>query len=77
MTTQVKVQTNGNYVCEVKNGSGKVIGSAGPGSNVESSWISLPPGGASITERTATQDEIDAAKGTSGPASESKQQRQG
>jgi hypothetical protein len=68
MTTSIKVRTNGNYVAEVKNDSGAILGKAGPGSNVESDWIGVPhQGGVSITERTATTEEIEAAKDPNAP----------
>lgn len=63
MTTSVKLRTNGNYVSELKNAGGTVLGHAGPGSNVESDWIGFPHGeAATITERSATPEEIEAAK---------------
>lgn len=61
MTTSIKVRTNGNYVAEVKNSSGAVLGKAGPGSNVESDWIWISHGEeVSIAERTATAEEVEA-----------------
>ncbi len=63
MTTNIKINTNGNYVCEVKNSGGTVLGSAGPGSMQESGSIYLPHGETfTISERTATEEEIAAAK---------------
>lgn len=64
MTTSIKLHTNGNYVSELrKEGEETVLGSAGPGSNVESDWINFPHGYTAIVkERSATQEEIDAAK---------------
>lgn len=63
MTTNVKVQTNGNYVAEV-NIDGKDVGSVGPGSGVEKSWY-IPHGGfhtVTIHERDATEAEVEAQK---------------
>lgn len=63
MTTSVKLRTNGNYVSELKDEAGNVLGKAGPGSNVESNWLNFPHGQtATITERPATDEEIEAAK---------------
>lgn len=63
MTTSVKLRTNGNYVAELKNNDGEVVGSAGPGSNVESDWVNLPHGeNHTIEERKATDEEVEAAK---------------
>lgn len=63
MTTQVKIQTNGSYVAELKNVNGSVLGKAGPGNNVESEWIHVPHGQThTVTEREATAEEIEAAK---------------
>lgn len=62
MTTSIKVRTNGNYVAEVKTNSGAILGKAGPGSSVESDWIGVPHAGVSIVERTATPEEVEAAK---------------
>lgn len=64
MTTSIKLRTNGNYVSELKNERGDVLGSAGPGSNVESEWISFPHGQtATVTERPATPEETQKAIG--------------
>jgi len=63
MTTNVKVQTNGNYVAMVKI-DGEDKGTVGPGSAVEKQWY-IPHGGVhnvEIEERSATEDEINAAK---------------
>lgn len=63
MTTQIKISTNGNYVCEVKNSGGTVLGKAGPGSMKESGSIYLPHGETfTISERDATPEETEAAK---------------
>lgn len=63
MTTSVKLRTNGDYVSEIKNEGGTVLGHAGPGNNVESEWINFPHGyTATVTERKATPEEIEAAK---------------
>lgn len=71
MTTSVVIRTNGNYVCE-----GRITVNSkdqpareeeikvGPGSNVERQYY-VPHGSQvsmSLTERNATQEEIDAAK---------------
>lgn len=62
MTTSVKIRTNGNYVAELQDEAGDVIGSAGPGSNVESDWINVPHGTeVGLTERNATAEEIEKA----------------
>lgn len=62
MTTSFKLRTNGNYVSEAKNEGGTIIAKAGPGSNVESDWVSYPHRtGVTISERAATDDEIAAA----------------
>ena len=62
MTTSVKLRTNGNYVSQLKDSRGNVLGSAGPGSNVESEWINFPHGQvATIEERQATDEEVAAA----------------
>lgn len=62
MTTQVKLQTNGNYVAEVKDSGGNIRGSAGPGTMVESGWIGIDHSGTNtITERPATDEEVAAA----------------
>jgi len=59
MTTQVKIQTNGNYVAEIKDAAGTIVGSAGPGANIESGWIYLPHGQVfTFAERPATAEEI-------------------
>ncbi|MGE0290514.1 MAG: hypothetical protein AB7I42_29545 [Bradyrhizobium sp.] len=71
MTTSVAIRTNGNYVCEgkmtvtpkdqpVREEEIKV----GPGSNVERQYT-VPHGSQvsmDLTERNATQEEIEAAK---------------
>lgn len=62
MTTSIKVKTNGDYVAEVQNENGDVLGKAGPGSNVESEWIGVAHTGISVAERPATAEEIEAAK---------------
>jgi hypothetical protein len=65
MTTNIKISTNGNYVCEVKNSGGTVIGKSGPGSMVESGSIYLPHGETfTISERDATAEELAALNGT-------------
>ena len=66
MTTNVKVNTNGSYVAEVKI-DGTDLGSVGPGSMVEKSWY-LPHGSkhvVEIEERNATAEEIEASKAAS------------
>lgn len=62
MTTSVKIRTNGNYVAEAKNSGGTIIGTAGPGNQVESDWINVPHDGFSVTERQATAEEIEKAQ---------------
>lgn len=65
MTTNVKITTNGNYVAELKNADGVVLGSAGPGQNVESGSIYVPHNETvTISERPATEDEIAAITGS-------------
>lgn len=61
MTTSMKLRTNGNYVAEARNeaGGASLYGAAGPGSNVESDWFNVPHTGVNVTERAATQEEID------------------
>lgn len=62
MTTSIKIRTNGDYVAEAKNLNGLVLGHAGPGNNVESNWIGVPHTGFTVSERSATPDEIATAK---------------
>lgn len=59
MTTNVKIQTNGNYVAELRDEGNTVVASVGPGNNVESNWIHVPHGSiATLSERDATAEEI-------------------
>lgn len=63
MTTTIKVTCNGNYVAEVtQDGRAPVL--VGPGSMVEKSFTYPHPGPTSISiiERSATAEEIEAAK---------------
>lgn len=63
MTTTVRIRTNGDYVSELRDAAGNVVGSAGPGSSVESGEITVPHGSTmTLTERDATDDEKVAAK---------------
>lgn len=63
MTTNIKITTNGNYVGELKNSGGTVLGKAGPGTMKESGSIYVPHGETvTFSERAATQEEIDAEK---------------
>lgn len=61
MTTSIRIRTNGNYVCEVKDATGNILGHAGPGSATESGEIYLPHKNRfTIEERDATPAEIEA-----------------
>lgn len=61
MTTNVKITTNGNYVAELKNSGGTVLGKAGPGQMAESGSIYIPHNETvTISERPATAEEIEA-----------------
>jgi len=62
MTTNVKITTNGNYVAELKNAGGTVLGKAGPGSMKESPSIYIPHNETvTVSERPATEEETAAA----------------
>lgn len=63
MTTTIKVICNGNYVAEVTQDDNDVV-LVGPGSMVEKSFTYPHPGPSTITvtERPATEEEIEAAK---------------
>lgn len=58
----VKVRAVGNFVTEVTDDTGVIIGRVGPGDDVEGNWIDLLEGDSvTITRRAATAEEIEAA----------------
>jgi hypothetical protein len=61
MTTSARIRCNGNYVAQAFDMNKTLLGSAGPGSNVESEWINVGHNGFYVTERPATEEEIAAA----------------
>lgn len=65
MTSSIKLHANGDVVVEARDRTnGGIIGTAGPGKNTESDWIAVPTDGVSVSERTATEDEIAASHKT-------------